>query len=72
MWRRGRDQVNHWQSLKVACMKWKVCQCHYTVLGPIILQHDIFQYSIDGQRDIIKAIANSGKRFVSMKKCLRG
>jgi hypothetical protein len=72
MWRQGKVQVSPWLSSSVACTKWKVSQDHDITLGPIILQHDMFQYSIDGQRDIIMAIAQSGKRFVSMKKCLRG
>lgn len=43
-----------------------------SVIGPNILQHDIFEYTLRGQDDIIVAIKKAGKRFVSMRVCLKG
>lgn len=40
--------------------------------GSIILQHDIFQYTIDGQPEIIKMIKRLGKNIVSMDRCIHG
>lgn len=40
--------------------------------GSIILQHDIFKYTIDGQPEIIKMIKRLGKNIVSMDRCING
>lgn len=40
--------------------------------GSIVLQHDIFQYTIDGQPKIIKMIKKLGKNIVSMDQCING
>lgn len=41
-------------------------------VGAIILQHDIFNYSVHEQEGIFRAIQSSGKRFVSMERCVHG
>lgn len=40
--------------------------------GPIILQHDLYESAVQGQRAIIRYLRAAGYRFVNMDKCLSG
>jgi peptidoglycan/xylan/chitin deacetylase (PgdA/CDA1 family) len=40
-------------------------------MGPIILQHDTYQGTVNSQEEVIRSLKKKGYKLVSMSECLR-